>query len=296
MQYRTFGRLDWRVSALGFGCARFPTVNGKEFDPEINEAEAVAMLRYAIDRGVNYVDTAAIYHGGNSETVVGRALQDGYRAKVRLADKCPVWLMQSGDDFDRMLDGQLAKLQTPHIDFYLMHGLDTKHWAKVRELDLLACAEAALADGRIGCLGFSFHDKFEVFQEIIDGYGGWTFCQFIFNFLDTEKEAGVRGLAYAAAKGLAVVVMEPVQGGKIAQPPPAVQEVWHSAAGGRAPAALALQWVWDHPEVAVALSGMSTMQQVVENVAGAEQSAAERLTADELALLDRVREAYRGLA
>jgi predicted aldo/keto reductase-like oxidoreductase len=295
MEYRTFGRLDWRVSALGFGCARFPTRNGKEFDPEIDEAEAIAMLRYAIDRGVNYVDTAAIYHGGNSETVVGRALQDGYRARVRLADKCPVWQLQSGDDFDRLLDGQLAKLQTSHIDFYLMHGLDTKHWATVQSLGLLARAEAAVADGRLGCLGFSFHDKFEVFQEIIDSYGGWAFCQFIFNFLDTEKEAGARGLAYAAAKGLAVVVMEPVQGGKIARPPDAVQEVWRGAAGGRSPAALALQWVWDHPEVAVALSGMSTMQQVMENVASAERSAAARLTADELALLGRVREAYRSL-
>lgn len=296
MQYRRFGQLDWQVSALGFGCARFPTVNGKEFDPEISEAEAIAMLRYAIDHGVNYVDTAAIYHGGNSELVVGRALQDGYRARVRLADKSPVWQFQSADEFDRMLDGQLAKLQTERIDFYLMHGLDTKNWGKTQELGLLARAERAVADGRIGCLGFSFHDKFEVFQEIIDGYGGWTFCQFIYNFLDTEKEAGTRGLEYATAKGLAAVVMEPVQGGKIAQPPQVVRDIWNSASGGRPPAALALQWVWDHPAVAVALSGMSTMQQVVENVASAERSAADRLTADELALLGRVREAYRSLS
>ncbi len=295
MQYRKFGQLDWQVSALGFGCARFPTVNGKEFDPEIRETEAIAMLRYAIDHGVNYVDTAAVYHGGNSEIVVGRALQDGYRAKVRLADKSPVWLFQSADEFDRMLDGQLRKLQTGHIDFYLMHGLDTKHWRKVQELDLLARAERAVADGRIGCLGFSFHDKFEVFQEIIDGYGHWTFCQFIYNFLDTEKEAGTRGLEYAASKGLAVVVMEPVQGGKIAQPPQAVQDVWNCASGGRTPSALALQWVWDHPEVAVALSGMSTMRQAEENVASAERSHTDGITGDERALLDRVREAYRGL-
>jgi hypothetical protein len=179
MQYRKFGPINWQVSALGFGCARLPTVNGAEFDPEISEAEAIAMLRYAIDCGVNYVDTAHIYHGGNSEIVVGRALQDGYRARVRIADKSPIWLLERGEDFDTILDGQLRKLQTDHIDFYLLHGLDAKTWSKVQELELFARAEKAIADGRIGHLGFSFHDTYEVFQQIVDGYDRWSFCQFI---------------------------------------------------------------------------------------------------------------------
>jgi hypothetical protein len=295
MQYRKFGRLDWQVSALGFGCARFPTVNDKPYAAEIVESEAIRMLRYAIDHGVNYVDTAHVYHEGNSELVVGKALQDGYRAKVRLADKSPVWMFERAEDFDHMLEGQLRKLQTDHIDFYLMHGLSAKSWAKVQELDLLTRAERAQAAGHIGQIGFSFHDTFEVFREIVDGYGNWAFCQFIYNFLDTEKEAGTRGLAYAAARGLAIVVMEPVQGGKIAQPPPTVQDVWHTAVGGRTPAALALQWVWDHPDVSVALSGMSTMQQVEENVATAAHAGEAHLTADELALIDRVRQANQAL-
>jgi uncharacterized protein len=292
MQYRRFGPINWQVSALGFGCARLPTVNGVEFDPEISEAEAIAMLRYAIDRGVNYVDTAHIYHGGNSEIVVGKALQDGYRAKVRLADKSPIWLLERGEDFDTILDGQLRKLQTDHVDFYLLHGLDTKTWLKVQELDLFVHAEKAIADGRIGYLGFSFHDTVEVFEQIVDGYNKWTFCQFIYNFLDTEKQAGTRGLKYAVAKGLAIVVMEPIQGGKIARPPDPVRAIWESTPLGRSASALALQWVWDHPEVTVALSGMSSMQQVEENVACADAANTAPLTEDERALIRCIRQAY----
>ncbi len=295
MQYRRFGQLDWRVSALGFGCARFPTVDDKPYSPQIREEEAIAMLHYAIDHGVNYVDTAYGYHDGNSEPLVGRALQGGYREKVRLATKSPLWQIERGEDFDKCLAEQLQKLQTDCVDFYLLHALDAKNWQKVTQLDLLSRAERAMAGGRIRYLGFSFHDEFEVFQEIVDGYGKWTFCQFIYNFLDAEKEAGTHGLKYAASTGLAIVVMEPVQGGKIAQPPPAVQEVWNRTAGGRTPSALALQWVWDHPEVAVALSGMGTMQQVEQNIASAERSRIDGITPDELALLDRVREAYRSL-
>ena len=155
MQYRGFGRLDWKASALGFGCMRFPTSDGERLSPNILEAEAVRMVRHAIDNGVNYLDTACAYHGGQSEVVVGRALKDGYREKVRLATKLPVWLVESGADFDRLLDEQLAKLQTDHIDFYLLHALNHNRWQDiVLKHRLLDRAEAALADGRIGYLGF----------------------------------------------------------------------------------------------------------------------------------------------
>ncbi len=298
MQYRTFGRLDWRPSALGFGAMRLPTIGG---DPaRIDEAEAARMLRYAIDRGVNYVDTAYSYHSGTGEAFVGRALRDGYREKVRLATKLPSWLVQTADDFDRFLDEQLERLQTDVIDFYLLHTLDRERWRALRNLGVLGWAERAMADGRFRYLGFSFHDAYDAFQEIVGAYDGWTFCQIQYNYMDIDHQAGTRGLRYAAERGLAVVVMEPLRGGMLAQNiPPAVQAVWDSAEGSgfqtrpyRTPADWALQWLWNQPEVSLVLSGMSTMQQVEENLASAERSGVGTLTAEELALITRVREKY----
>jgi hypothetical protein len=294
MKYRTFGRLDWRPSALGFGAMRLPTIGGDS--AQIDEPEATRMIRYAIDHGVNYFDTAYGYHQGNSERVLGRALQDGYRARVKLATKMPAWLVKSADDYDRFLDEQLEKLQTPFIDFYLIHGLRAERWQTVRDLGVREWAERKIAEGKFGRLGFSFHDSFEVFSQILNEYDGWAMCQIQYNYMDTEHQAGVRGLHLAAERGLAVVVMEPLRGGLLAGPPPeSVQTLWDAAAIRRTPADWALQWVWDQPEVSVALSGMSTLQQVVENLASAERSAAAPLSADELALVGRVRDQYRAL-
>jgi uncharacterized protein len=304
MQYRTFGKLDWRPSALGFGCMRLPTLEG---DPtQIDEPEATRMLRTAIDGGVNYVDTAYTYHRGTSEPFVGRALRDGYREKVRLATKLPSWLIQAPGDFDRYLDEQLQRLETGAIDFYLLHGLGRERWHNLRDLGVLAWAERAMADGRFRHLGFSFHDDYAAFQEIVDAYDGWTFCQIQYNYMDESHQAGVKGLRYAAERGLAVVVMEPLRGGMLAQNvPPAVQALWDGAQplrvsetlGGfpRTPADWALQWVWNQPEVSLALSGMNTIQQVEENLASAARSGPGTLTPDELALIDRVKDAYREL-
>jgi predicted aldo/keto reductase-like oxidoreductase len=153
-----------------------------------------------------------------------------------------------------------------------------------------------MAGGRIGHLGFSFHDEFELFQQIIDDYDGWTLAQIQYNYMDEEHQAGRRGLEYAASKGLAVIVMEPIRGGRLSNKiPPSVQTMWETAPVCRSPAEWALQWVWNHPEVTVALSGMSTMEHVEENAASASRSAPGLLTAEELVLIDRVRAAYEAL-
>jgi predicted aldo/keto reductase-like oxidoreductase len=294
MQYRTFDKLDWKPSALGFGAMRLPVIDK---DPaRIDEPEATRMIHYAIDHGVNYVDTAYPYHRGQGEAFVGRALRDGYRERVKLATKMPSWLIKSSDDFDRYLDEQLERLQTGHVDFYLLHALRGEWWTRLRDLGVLAWAERARADGRIGHLGFSFHDTFDAFKQIVDGYDGWTLCQIQYNFMDVEVQAGTRGLKYAAERGLAVVIMEPLRGGRLAgKPPDEVARLWAKAERQRTHVDWALQWVWNQPEVSLLLSGMSTMAHVLENVASADRAGVGILTTDELALVDRVRQAYQGL-
>jgi len=294
MQYRPFGKLEFQVSALGFGAMRLPVIDNEP--THIDEPLAIDMIRTAIDNGANYVDTAYPYHGGKSEVLVGKALKDGYREKVKLATKLPARMVRSLDDFDRFLNEQLSRLETDHIDFYLLHGLNMQRWPGLREMDIFKPAEKAMTDGRISYLGFSFHDDLIAFKEIIDAYD-WTFCQIQYNYMDTHYQAGTEGLRYAANKGIAVVIMEPIRGGQLAKrPPEKVSELWAKAPVKRSAAEWALQWVWNQPEVALALSGMSTMQQVEENLASADRSGAGRLTDEEATLIEKVSEAYRGLS
>jgi predicted aldo/keto reductase-like oxidoreductase len=294
MQYRHFGKLDWEASALGFGCMRLPIIDGDS--SKINEEEATRMLHSAIEQGVNYIDTAYGYHGGNSERVVGRALLGGYRERVHLATKLPCWLVKTSADFDRLLNEQLQKLQTDHIDFYLLHALDAERWHTMRDLGIIPWLESAIASGRIRQAGFSFHDGIDAFKEIIDAWDGWTLCQIQYNDMDIHEQAGTSGLKYAAARGLAVVVMEPLRGGKLADPPDKVRRVWDDATQKRTPVDWALQWLWNQPEVSVVLSGMSTMQQVQENISSAAASAVNQISDQDLVLIDRAREAYEGLS
>ncbi len=294
MQYRKFGKLDWEVSALGFGVMRLPLID--ENPANIDEPEATRMIRFAIDNGINYLDTGYTYHEEQAEPTLGRILKDGYREKVKLATKLPSWLIESPEDFDRYLNEQLERLQTSKIDFYLLHGLNKKDWTKLRDMEVLHWAESAIADGRISYLGFSFHDKFEVFKEIVDAYDNWTFCQIQYNYIDVDYQAGKRGLEYAADKGLAVIIMEPLLGGRLSkEPPEKVAQLWASASQKRTPTEWALQWAWNHPEVSVVLSGMSTMEQVVEDITFADRSSPDSLTKDELTIIEKVKEAYNEL-
>jgi hypothetical protein len=294
MQYRNFGKLDFQASALGFGCMRFPTSDSDRLSPNIVEDQAIRMVRHAIDHGVNYLDTAYPYHSGQSEVVVGKALQDGYREKVKLATKLPVWMVEHPDDFDKLLDEQLERLQTGSIDFYLLHALGTGRWHDVvLKHNLLAKAADAIADGRIRHLGFSFHDDYLAFEEIVNATDLWSFCQIQYNYMDTENQAGVRGLKLAAAKGLAVVVMEPLLGGRLADPPKDVREAMQSFPIQRSPAEWALQWLWDQPEVSVVLSGMSANSQVEENLRSANASRIHSFTPAERDFITQVADKYR---
>jgi hypothetical protein len=180
-----------------------------------------------------------------------------------------------------------------YVNFYLFHGLNRRNWRKVTELGLLERAEAAVRDGRVMYVGFSFHDRLDAFKEIVDGYGNWDFAQVQYNYMDTENQAGTEGVKYAAAKGIPIVVMEPLLGGCLARPPREVMELFEAAGTGRTPAGLALQWLWDQPEVNLVLSGMSDMRQVEENLASADAAAARPLSPEEHALIDRMRDKLR---
>lgn len=296
MKYRPFGKLDWQASALGFGCMRLPTLG--DDSGAIDETLAVPMLHRAIDAGVNYIDTAWAYHREQSEVFVGKALSGGHREKVHLATKLPSWLITTRADMDRFLDAQLERLQTDHLDFYLLHTLNARFWQNYKDLNVFDWAERKMAEGKFRHLGFSFHDTYEVFEDILNGYDNWTFCQIQYNYMDINYQAGQKGLHAAADKGLAVIVMEPLRGGRLAKnpPPPAVAQVFARSGRDWTPANWALQWVWNQPEVSLLLSGMSTMEQVEQNLVSADNSNPGSLTREDLAVIDQARQARESLA
>ncbi len=291
MLYRKMPKNGDDLSILGFGCMRLATnANGS-----IDEARATRQLRDAIDHGVNYVDTAWPYHGGESEPVVGRALADGYRERVHLATKLPSWLIDSREDMDTYLNAQLERLRTDRIDYYLVHALVGDLWDTLEGLGVTEFLDAAKADGRIRNAGFSFHGAGQDFGRIVDAYD-WDFCQIQYNLLDEQNQAGTAGLEYAAARGLGVIVMEPLRGGNLTKTvPSAVQEIWDEAPTKRTPAEWALRWVWNRPEVTVVLSGMGEEAHVRENLRIADDGYPNSLTGAELALVRRVERTYRDL-
>jgi len=292
MLYRSIPKNKDRLSILGFGCMRLAQTKDKKID----EPRAIKQIRYAIDRGVNYVDTAWPYHGGESEIVLGQALGDGYRDKVKVATKLPSWMIKTREDMDSYLDKQLEKLGTEYIDYYLLHSLNGKTWGDLKALGVTGFLDAALADGRIKNAGFSFHGESDDFKPIVDGYP-WIFCQIQYNFFDREYQAGIKGLKYAAEKKLGVVIMEPLFGGKLGLPtqPQAVEEIWKRADTRRTPAEWALRWVWNHPEVTVVLSGMNEESHIDENLSISDKAYPNYLTSVECELVDEVARKYRGL-
>jgi predicted aldo/keto reductase-like oxidoreductase len=291
MQYRNVPKNGDQLSALGFGAMRLPMTRLGRIDEE----RATRQIRGAIDAGINYIDTAVPYHGGESERFLGRALQDGYRKKVKLATKLPPQNVNTRDDMDRILGIQLKKLRTDHIDYYLLHGLEATQWKRLYDLGVLDFLDKAKKSGKIRNAGFSFHGDRKTFKEIIDTYD-WTFCQIQYNFLDETNQAGTGGLQYAAAKRIAVMVMEPLRGGMLAgKLPSAVQQIYDRAPVNRSPAGWALRWVWNHPEVTVVLSGMNDEHHIAENIRTCATAFPSAMSEAELATITDVVGAYRGL-
>lgn len=296
---RPLGRTGLEVSILGFGCMRLPVERPSglatdPFDPakRVDAAAATALIREAHARGVNYFDTAWPYHGGQSEVVLGAAVSP-FRDEVLLATKSPVWMVQAHGDFDRLLDEQLRRLDTDRVDVYLLHALNRTVWPHLKETGFASFLDRVRRDGRARHVGFSFHDDLETFRDILGSYD-WEVCQIQYNFFDVDFQAGLAGLRLAAERGGGIVVMEPLRGGRLVDPLPAeVRALWEEAPRRRTPAAWALQWVWDHPQVATALSGMGAAAELAENLAAA--AAAGPLTETERSLVARVREAYRRL-
>ncbi|AKB50634.1 Aldo/keto reductase [Methanosarcina barkeri str. Wiesmoor] len=290
MLYRKIPKNGDGLSILGFGCMRLAARDGM-----IDEERATRQVRYAIDHGVNYVDTAWPYHMGESEPFLGRALADGYREKIKLATKLPSWTINSRKDMDSILNAQLERLRTDHIDYYLVHGLVGLLWDKMEKLEVLNFLDRAKADGRIINAGFSFHGSAGDFKRIVDAYP-WTFCQIQYNFLDEKNQAGTEGLEYAASKNLGIIIMEPLRGGKLTNPvPPEVQEIWNEAPVKRTPAEWALRWIWNRPEVTVVLSGMNEESHIEENLKTASEAYPNSLTEAELQLIKKAEQKYRKL-
>ncbi|WP_340817727.1 aldo/keto reductase [Methanolobus sp. WCC4] len=291
MLYRKMPKNGDELSILGFGAMRLAS---KE-DGSIDEERATRQVRDAIDQGVNYVDTAWPYHMGESEPFLGRALADGYREKVKIATKLPSFLVETREDMDRFLNAQLEKLNTDHIDYYLLHYLVGDLWDDIEKLGVLDFLEQAKADGRIINAGFSFHGASEDFNRIVDAYD-WDFCQIQYNFLDEKNQAGKAGLEYAASKDLGVIIMEPLRGGNLTKNvPQAVNDIWDEASTKRTPAEWALRWIWDHPEVTVVLSGMNDEAHIEENLRIAGEAHPNSLTEAEIQLVNRVADKYREL-
>jgi Predicted oxidoreductases of the aldo/keto reductase family len=288
MQFREIGKTGDQASVLGYGCMRFPKLNGK-----IDEERTKKQIISAIEKGVNYFDTAYIYP--NSEAVLGSILADGgLRDKVMIATKIPPFMVHSEKDMDNILETQLKRLKTDHIDYYLIHSVSSKEsWDRMKKLGVEKFLERAKASGKIRHIGFSYHGECREFKQIVDDYP-WEFCQIQYNYMDENAQAGKEGLQYAAFKGLGVIVMEPLRGGLLGgNMPPQMQKTWAEANIGGTPAEWALRWVWNHPEVSVLLSGMNQEDQIEENIRIAETVQPDSLTEAELECIHKVRTALR---
>ena len=289
MQYRSFGKLGITGSAFGLGCMRF---NGAASgDSVIDEEKAISLIRHAIDGGVTYLDTAYVYLDRTSETILGKALTDGYRDKVMIATKMPIDYVHSREDMEALFNEELRKLQTDHIDFYLMHGIRKERWEQFKAIGAPEFFEELKQAGKIRYKCFSFHGPYEDFEEIITSYD-WDMCQIQYNFMDINNQAGTKGLELAGRLGIPVVIMEGLLGGRLAKAPANVQALYDAFPVKRSPVEWAFRWLCNRPEVATVLSGCNELEQIDENLRIFDTVAPGIMSQDELDLMEQVRMAY----
>lgn len=271
---------------------RFPLK--ERFDPTaIDEKKASEMIVYAIKNGVNLFDNAYPYHRQMSEKFVGDVLTEHDRKKIYLSTKMPMWLIKTKDDPQKYFDEQLDRFQTDKIDLYLLHALGKKSWQTAKDCDVLSFLDAVKTTGKIQHAGFSFHDELPLFKEIVDAYP-WTFCLIHLNYVDDHYQAGIAGLEYAYSKGLAVIIMEPLRGGKLAHNlPPEVMELIKETGRKQTPAQFAMRWLYNRSDIACVLSGMSTLEQVKDSILFASQEHIGSLTSQEYSLYEKTKEIYR---
>lgn len=282
MEYAQYGKTGMKVSRFGLGCMRFPS----------DEKEAIEMVRYAIDNGVNYLDTAYMYD--DSESITGKALKEGYRNRTYLATKSPIWKITRHEDFEKYLDEELVRLGTEHIDVYLLHNMNHDNWLKVKKFDGLTFLDKMVQKGKIAHKAFSIHNTLEAFKEIVDAYD-WEMAQIQLNILDETQQVGVEGLKYAAGKGMAAVVMEPLRGGFLLNNvPKEVHDLINQYPEKRSLVEWCFRWLYNMPEVSLILSGTSTLQQLKDNLKIFDLAAPNVMSEEELNLITMIREAYEG--
>lgn len=287
MRYREIGKTGINASVIGFGTMRFPT----DETGKLNEKKAIEMVRFAIDNGLNYIDTAYPYHDGLSESMLGKALGDGYREKVVLTTKSPLWELKCPEDFDRILDEQLKKLKTDYVDFYLLHSVTRTMWKDiVLKFNLLDRLRKAKKDGKVLHIGFSFHDDYDCFLEVLNTFYDCEACLLQMNYVDINNQATMKGISFAREKGIGVIIMEPVRGGLLANPPSGIKNILTK---DKPYARHALDFLWDKEEVNVVLSGMSTMEQISQNILWASESSAGMLSEQEKEMYKKAEEVWR---
>ncbi len=292
MIYRNLGKTGIKISQLGFGCMRLPLLNENDFK-SINKPEATKLLYYAIDNGINLLDTAYGYHSGESEVFLGEVLSPLYRKKIYLSTKLPVYLIKERNDSEKYLNEQLIRLKTETVDLYLLHGLSRDSWQTVQKFDILKFLDDALKKGKIRYAGFSFHDEVSLFKEIINSYP-WSFCLIHINYVDNDIQAGIEGLEYAHSKGLGVMIMEPLRGGKLARNvPEEVLKIISRSKFRQTPAEFAFRYLYNRPEVSCVLSGMSSMEQVKQNIEFASTEHRNTLDKSELKLYKEAKKFFK---